>query len=78
MTELVLFFEIELADGKLLSSSQDNIHVSSLLMIPALGLFKSRHEGGSSCETSEYQALSVFYNFSPNQLQFVPTFNAVF
>lgn len=67
-----------MADGKLVSSSQDNIHASSLLLIPTLGLFKSRREGGGSCETSEYKTLSVFYNFSPNQLQFVPTFNAVF
>lgn len=51
---------------------------SSLLMIPTLGLFKARHEGGGSRETSEYETLLVFYNFSSNQLLFVPTFNAVF
>lgn len=47
-------------------------------MIPTLGLFKARHEGGGSRETSEYETLLVFYNFSSNQLLFVPTFNAVF
>lgn len=47
-------------------------------MIQTLGLFNARHEGGGSCETSEYKTLLVFYNFSSNQLQFVPTFNAAF
>ena len=78
MKEPVLFFEIELVNGKPVSSSQDSILESSSLMIPTLGLFKTRHEGGGSCEISEYKTLLVIYNFSSNQLQFAPTFNAVF